>query len=61
MNFPNKELKKVYGEPYFTDIHGTHQLIKDDFTNVPTKLTNGNYGLLTLIMDTDDLEAMYRK
>ena len=58
-HFPNKELKTLYGEPYFTDIHDTHQLLKDNVPNMPTKFTNGKYGLLLLRMDPDDWEALY--
>ena len=49
----------MYAEPTFSGIHDFHKLLKYNATNVPTKLTNGNYGLIPLIISPTDWETLY--
>ena len=51
---PHKNPKKMYSKPKFTGLHDFHKLLKDNATNVSTKLTNINYGLLPLIISSMD-------
>ena len=57
--FPHKEPKTMYAEPTFSGLHDFHKLLKYNATNVPTKLTNGNYGLIPLIIRLIDCENLY--
>ena len=56
---PHKEPKTMYAEPTFSGLHNFHKLLRYNATNVPTKLTNGNYGLLPLIISPTDWETLY--
>ena len=49
----------MYGEPTFTVLHNFHKILKDNATTVSTKLTNGSYGLLKLIISPTDWETLY--
>ena len=49
----------MYRRPKFYGIHNFHKLLKDNATNVPTKLMNSNYGLLALIISPTDWETLY--
>ena len=51
--------QKMYGKPTFTGLHNFHELLKDNATYVPTKITNGNYGLIPLIISPTDWETLY--
>ena len=51
--------QKMYGKPTFTGLHNFHELLKDNATYVPTKITNGNYGLIPLIIRLIDCENLY--
>ena len=49
----------MYGKTTFAGLHYFHKLLKEKFTNVPTELTNGSYGLLPLIISPNDRENLY--
>ena len=38
----------------FTGLYDFHKLLRDNATNMPTELTNGNYALLPLIISPTD-------
>ena len=43
----------------FSGLHNLHKLLKENATNVPTELANGNYGLLLMIIIPINLETLY--
>ena len=43
----------------FSGLHNLHKLLKENATNVPTELANGNYGLLLMIIIPIHLETLY--
>ena len=49
----------MYSKPTFAGFHNFHKLLKDNATNVPTELTNDNYGLLPLIISPTNWEMLY--
>ena len=59
MYFPHKDPKEMYVKPTFSGLHDFRKLLKYNTTNVPIKLTNGNYGLLPLIISPTDWETLY--
>ena len=57
--FPHKDPKTSYNKPTFARLHDFHKLLKYNATNVPTKLTNDNYGLIPMIISPTDWENLY--
>ena len=57
--FPHNDPKKMHNKLIFSGLHDFHKLLKENATNVPTKITNGKYGLLPLIISPTDLENVY--
>ena len=49
----------MYAKPKFSGLHEFHKLLNYNATNVPIKLTNGNYGLLPLIISSTNCENLY--
>ena len=49
----------MYVKPTFSCLHNFHKLLNYNSINVPTKLTNGNYGLLPLIISPTNWETLY--
>ena len=56
---PQKDPEKMCSEPTFSVLHDFNKLPKDNATNVITKLTNSNYGLLPLIISPTGWETLY--
>ena len=48
----------MYSEPTFAGLHNFQKLLKDNTNNVTTELTNGNYGLLPLIISTTEWDTL---
>ena len=47
---PSQGTEEIYGKATFAGLHSFHKLFKDNATNMPTELTNVNYGIIPLII-----------
>ena len=49
-SFPQTTLRKIAGEPSYTDIHEIHTIIKSNAASIPTTLGGGDHGHLGLVL-----------